>query len=82
MEKKEIKLKIFEADNGIVLVDKSVCAVSVIEREDGGNKEKIYKAIGESVYEEWEQMKEGDKYVQFGVEIKVELKPMKKDVLY
>ena len=48
MEKKEIKLKIFEADNGIVLVDKSVCAVSVIEREDGGNKEKIYKAIGES----------------------------------
>lgn len=82
MEKKEIKLKIFEADNGIVLVDKSVCAVSVIEREDGGNKEKIYKAIGESVYEEWEQMKEGDKYVQFGVEIKVELKPMKKNVLY
>lgn len=82
MEKKEIKLKIFEADNGIVLVDKSVCAVSVIEREDGGNKEKIYKAIGESVYEEWEQMKEGDKYVQFGVEIKVELKPMKKDILY
>lgn len=82
MEKKEIKLKIFEADNGIVLVDKRVCAVSVIEREDGGNKEKIYKAIGESVYEEWEQMKEGDKYVQFGVEIKVELKPMKKDVLY
>lgn len=82
MEKKEIKLKIFEADNGIVLVEKSVCAVSVIEREDGGNKEKIYKAIGESVYEEWEQMKEGDKYVQFGVEIKVELKPMKKDVLY
>lgn len=82
MEKKEIKLKIFEADNGIVLVDKSVCAVSVIEREDGGYKEKIYKAIGESVYEEWEQMKEGDKYVQFGVEIKVELKPMKKDVLY
>lgn len=75
-------MKIFEADNGIVLVDKSVCAVSVIEREDGGNKEKIYKAIGESVYEEWEQMKEGDKYVQFGVEIKVELKPMKKDVLY
>lgn len=82
MEKKEIKLKIFEADNGIVLADKSVCAVSVIEREDGGNKEKIYKAIGEAVYEEWEQMKEGDKYVQFGVEIKVELKPMKKDVLY
>jgi hypothetical protein len=82
MEKKEIKLKIFEADNGIVLVDKSVCAVSVIEREDEGNKEKIYKAIGESIYEEWEQMKEGDKYVQFGVEIKVELKPMKKDVLY
>ena len=82
MEKKEIKLKIFEADNGIVLVEKSVCAVSVIEREDGGNKEKIYKAIGESVYEEWEQMKEGDKYVQFGVDIKVELKPMKKDVLY
>lgn len=82
MEKKEIKLKIFEADNGIVLVDKSVCAVSVIEREDGGSKEKIYKAIGEYVYEEWEQMKEGDKYVQFGVEIKVELKPMKKDVLY
>lgn len=46
MEKKEIKLKIFEADNGIVLVDKSVCAVSVIEREDEGSKEKIYKAIG------------------------------------
>lgn len=42
MEKKEIKLNIFEDDNGFVLVDKCV---------------------------------------QFGVEIKVELKPMKKDVL-
>lgn len=82
MEKKEIKLKIFEADNGILLVDKSVYAVSVIEREDGCSKEKIYKAIGESIYEEWEQMKENDMCEQFGVEIKVQLKPMENDVLY
>lgn len=82
MGKRKIKLKIYEADNGIVLVDKSVFAVRVIEREDGKSKEKIYKAIGESIYEEWEIMKDKDVCEQVGVEIKVELNPMKKDVLY
>lgn len=86
MEKKDgvLRLKVFDADNGVVIVDKSVLSVEVVPFGEGGEeaREDIHKTIGMAIYEEWVEMRKKDMYEIFGVEIEVRYKPIKKDVLF
>ena len=83
-EKDVLRLKVLDADNGVVIVDRSVLSVEVIPYGEGGGevREAIHKAVGMAIYEEWMEMKKKDFYETFGVEIEVRFKPIKKDVLY
>lgn len=74
-------LKILDAENGVILLDKEMFSVNVIPFGENNSREDIYKKIGEAIYEEWKAIEERRETTAFGVEIKVTFKAIEKDVL-
>lgn len=76
------KVKVLQADNGVVIADHGACSVEVVKYGEGLDQSEIFKAIGMAVYGEWLAADEEQKEGSFGVELRVEFRPIKKDVIF
>ena len=74
-------MKVLQADNGVVIADHGACSVDVVKYGDGLDKSEIFKEIGRAIYGEWLAADEEQKEGSFGVEIRAEFRPIKKDVI-
>ena len=74
-------LKIWSAENGVILLDKEMFTVNVIPFGEKEDCSEIYKKIGEAIYEEWKTIESRRENIAYGVEIKVSFKAIEKDVL-
>lgn len=77
-----VKVKVLQADNGVVIADHGACSVEVVKNGDGLDKSEIFKAVGMAIYGEWLAVDEEQKEDCFGVEIRAEFRPIRKDVLF
>lgn len=76
------KERVLLADNGMVVADHGSCSVAVVKYGEGLDKSEIFKEIGRAIYEEWLAADEEQKEGSFGVELRVEFRPIKKDVIF
>lgn len=76
-----MKIRIFDADNGVMLQDVSQCELVVVKTDE--SKEDLYKEIGKRIYGEWEDLrsKMDDFTGMYGVAIDVRFKNINKDPL-
>lgn len=82
METIKTRVKVLQADNGVVILDNGACSVKVVKYGEGLDESEIFKEIGRVIYGEWLAAEEEQKEGSFGVEIGVEFQPIRKDVFF